>query len=285
MGQVTRHTDPAAFLAEVSSWLEESEARNNLVLGILGTLVSHPAVYDTFHLWSVRERGSLAGVALVTPPYRPVLADAASPGAVADLAAAIGEDLTAIGGILGNHPTVDWFLDEWHARTGAEPALVTGQGVFVLDTVEDVPRPEGHARPAADVDADVLARWVADFHAEALPDHSSDADWSRRFVALRLSGDPAFGARVWEVDGRLVSMSTHGSPTRNGIRISAVYTPPELRGRGYATALVADHSRAMLDAGYRLCMLNTDLANPTSNEIYRRIGYRKVAESADYRFG
>jgi uncharacterized protein len=63
-----------------------------------------------------------------------------------------------------------------------------------------------------------------------------------------------------------------------------VYTPPRHRGKGYATSLVAELTGRLLAAGHRRCMLVTDLANPTSNGIYRRIGYLPVCDSADYRF-
>ncbi len=66
-------------------------------------------------------------------------------------------------------------------------------------------------------------------------------------------------------------------------RIGPVYTPPDRRGRGYASAVVAGVSRSALDAGHR-CILYTDLENPTSNAIYRAIGYRAVAEALQYRF-
>jgi predicted GNAT family acetyltransferase len=65
--------------------------------------------------------------------------------------------------------------------------------------------------------------------------------------------------------------------------VNAVYTPPELRGQGYATATVAALSHLLLDRGYRFCCLYTDLANPTSNAIYQRIGYRPVTDSSVYR--
>jgi len=61
-----------------------------------------------------------------------------------------------------------------------------------------------------------------------------------------------------------------------------VYTPPEFRGRGYASALVAALSQAMLDAGYHFCTLFTDLANPTSNHIYQAIGYQPVCDTDEY---
>ena len=81
-----------------------------------------------------------------------------------------------------------------------------------------------------------------------------------------------------------MSMSGYGSETPNGIRIGPVYTPPDLRGRGYATSLVAAQTGWLLGAGRTFAFLYTDLDNPTSNALYRRIGYRMVAEAADVRF-
>ena len=66
--------------------------------------------------------------------------------------------------------------------------------------------------------------------------------------------------------------------------MNAVYTPPEWRGRGYATAAVATLSSELLGEGYAMCVLYTDLANPTSNRIYRRIGYEAVCDSLHLRF-
>jgi len=75
-----------------------------------------------------------------------------------------------------------------------------------------------------------------------------------------------------------VSMASFGGVTPNGVRIGPVYTPPELRGRGYASALVAGTSQQLLDGGKRFCFLFTDLANPTSNGVYQRLGYRPVED-------
>jgi predicted GNAT family acetyltransferase len=101
---------------------------------------------------------------------------------------------------------------------------------------------------------------------------------------LRLDDNPASGLWVWEVDGAVVSMSGYGGPTPSGARIGPVYTPPELRGQGYATALVAAQTRWLLDHGRRFCFLFTDLGNPTSNRIYELIGYHRIADAAHYRF-
>ena len=70
--------------------------------------------------------------------------------------------------------------------------------------------------------------------------------------------------------------------TPNSIRVGYVYTPRELRGRGYASATVAEVSQRMLDSGLRFCVLYTDLSNQTSNAIYQRIGYQVVQEVSDF---
>jgi len=82
-----------------------------------------------------------------------------------------------------------------------------------------------------------------------------------------------------------VSIAGYGGPTPNGIRIGPVYTPPDLRGRGYASALTARLTQTLLDGGRRFCFLFTDLANPTSNSVYQRIGYRPVTDVDLWRFG
>ena len=102
-----------------------------------------------------------------------------------------------------------------------------------------------------------------------------------RFIDHRLTADDA-GAVLWE-DEQIVSLAAFGNPTPNGIRIGPVYTPPEYRRRGYASALVAELSERLL-AKRRFCFLFTDLANPTANRIYEQIGYRRVCEAAEIVF-
>ena len=119
---------------------------------------------------------------------------------------------------------------------------------------------------------------------EALPAGRWDEQHAERVLDLRLSGDPEAGFWIWE-DGEPVSLAGFSGPTPNGIRIGPVYTPEDRRRRGYATRLVAEMSAHQLAAGRRFCFLYTDLANPTSNAVYERIGYRRVCESDEIGFG
>ena len=79
-------------------------------------------------------------------------------------------------------------------------------------------------------------------------------------------------------------MTGFSGPTPNGIRIGAVFTPPDLRRRGYASACVAAVSQSVLDAGRKFCFLYADIANPTSNHIYQEIGYQPVCDGEVLRF-
>jgi predicted GNAT family acetyltransferase len=74
------------------------------------------------------------------------------------------------------------------------------------------------------------------------------------------------------------------APLGGVVRIGPVYTPPEHRARGYASALVAAVSQAALDDGVMICSLYTDLANPTANRIYAAVGYRPVGDFTIYAF-
>lgn len=84
---------------------------------------------------------------------------------------------------------------------------------------------------------------------------------------------------VLEVGGRPVSMAGYTRELKTAVGVAFVYTPPYLRGNGYATSIVAQLSQMALDKGFTRCVLYTDLKNPTSNSIYQKIGYKPVRDS------
>jgi uncharacterized protein len=88
----------------------------------------------------------------------------------------------------------------------------------------------------------------------------------------------------WLDGGHPRAMVAATRETRSGCAINTVYTPPQFRRCGYATAAVATLSASLLDAGRRFCCLYTDLANPTSNAIYAKIGYRPIRDDSEIAF-
>lgn len=89
---------------------------------------------------------------------------------------------------------------------------------------------------------------------------------------------------LWEDGGAPVCLAAKSRPMPHGVTLGPVYTPPALRGRGYAANYTAAVSRLMLDAGWAYCALFTDLDYPASNRVYQKIGYRPVCDYADFNF-
>jgi predicted GNAT family acetyltransferase len=285
--EVVRLDDATIFLNEAEPLLLADEARHNLILGIAGTIRDAPDLYPLRHLWLVRDEGEVVAAALRTPPYNVVLARPRSSASLEALAEAVaGEEIP---GVVGTEPEVHEFAEAWSQHSGIAGRVNMRQGVYALDQVELVPTVPGSARVATAADRDLALRWWIAFGEEVLHEGGPGRERAEASLDHKLSS-PGNGLLLWEHDGGPVSLAGWGGRTPNGIRVGPVYTPPELRGHGYATALTAELSQRLLDGrlfegGRRFCFLYTDLANPTSNAIYERIGYRRVAESAEIVFG
>ena len=274
-------TGADAFLERAGTLLLADEARHNLAFGILSTARAHPDLYPEVRGWVVRAGEVVVGAALRTPPYNLVLVYPTDERAPAGLAGAIEDELP---GVVGAIPEVDVFATAWTGRHGARLETRFEQRVYALRTTIEPRASPGAMRLAVVDDRPLLLGWVEAFAREVLRE-GPDADSARheRSIDARLAGDES-GFALWEVDRRPVSLVGFGGPTPNGIRIGPVYTPPEHRGHGYASILTARVSQLQLDRGRRFCFLYTDLANPTSNAIYRRIGYERVCDSRELAF-
>jgi predicted GNAT family acetyltransferase len=150
-----------------------------------------------------------------------------------------------------------------------------GNRLYELQDLTKHPATTGRHRRAELADKNLILSWINGFMADIGEDHG---DQEPR-VTRRLAAGQFW---IWE-DGEPVSMALHSVPVESVVRVQAVYTPPDRRNCGYASACVSNLSAQLMDQGYR-CILYTDLANPVSNSIYRRIGYRAFAELLKYRF-
>ncbi len=133
----------------------------------------------------------------------------------------------------------------------------------------------GEFRAARPDEADLLTRWTDGFFAAI-----NEPGDSRGLVLGRMTESSLF---VWDRDGA-VSMAAAAGRTRRTVRVAHVYTPPEHRGRGYATACVAALTRRLLDEGNARCCLYSDVTNEASNAVYRRLGYEPICDVTRYIF-
>jgi predicted GNAT family acetyltransferase len=283
--EVRRFDDPAAFFAHAAPFLERREAENNLILGLRTRLErDRHAFGDEDPYFAVADSGGeVVAAAFRTPPFAFGLAATDRLDAIDAFADDVaGMDLP---GVIGANAIAERFAHRWRERTGARVWVGMSERIYEARTAFPPDGVPGRYRAYQAEDHDLAARWMDAFTAEALPDAPPGrADEGVAFVARRIA-DPDGGLVIWEDDGVPVSIAGYAGPTPNGIRVGPVYTPPELRGRGYASGLVGELTARLLAGGRSLCFLYTDLANPTSNSIYQRVGYRPVADVNDWRFG
>jgi predicted GNAT family acetyltransferase len=279
--EVIELTDPAEFLARAGPLLLADEARHNLIVALAHGLRDRPAAFPKgYWLWLVCDAGDeVVAAALQTPPNNLVLARPSDSAALDALAEAVlAEDVP---GVVGAIPEVEQFVQAWSSRGGRPAEVRRRQGIYALDEVIPPGPTPGAARAADEHDVPLLVTWLRAFSVEALGETEPDEELQQ--AAERRLANPDAGFLLW-ADGGPVSLVGYGGPTPNGIGIAPVYTPPELRGRGYASSVTAAASAQLLASGRRFCFLYTDLANPTANKIYVQIGYRRVCDSAEYAF-
>ena len=276
MLRLDRYERARAFLDAAEDWLARREAEHNLILGIAGSVAAEPGDEgsDPPYFAVIQAGSGPLAAALRTPPHNLVLSVVDDLDALDLLADDLVDD--EVPGVTGPPAAAKRFAELWTARHGGRAETRMRERVYQLSRVIP-PRPvNGEMRRANEADRALLSDWVVAFHDEALPEESGDR--VRRMIA---EWDPETGREfwIWEDGGAPVSLVGAGSATPNGIRIGPVYTPPQHRGRGYASNLTAGVSQHALDAGRRFCFLYTDLANPTSNKIYAAIGYEPVTDA------
>jgi uncharacterized protein len=283
--RVQRYTDLAAFSARVWPFLVASEAAHCLQLGILNGLASHPENYgaEPYMACVEDERGDIALVALRTPPHNLILSLPAPDTELSSAITALLSDVRAVTdnlrGVIGPYEPASRFATEWGDSLEMNVMAGIRERIYQLARVPPLQPAPGAMRHIEERDRELLRAWLKEFLLEALGEHVPTADG---MIDSRLRGGGS-GMYLWE-DGEPVSLAGYGGPTPHGIRIGPVYTPPEARGRGYASALVAQMSQRLLDEGREFCFLFTDLTNRTSNHIYQEIGYEPVGDAAEYRF-
>ena len=276
---VIRHDSPASLLAHGGELLRQAEAQNNLILGICAHAEQNRAVEAAPPWWlTIENGGTVSGVTVMTPPYSLVISPMVD-AAIQSLAGFLQDADAPIPGVAGPSAAASAFAEVWSRATGQSPTLQMDQRLYACERVEPI------RRPAA---------------GSAWPNRTTPNYWRHGAVnsKLRLGGKTmsprakdmmqrqiaAGSVFVWD-DGRPVSCAAFARETENGVAVNFVFTPRELRGRGYATSCVAALTQRLLDRGKIFCCLYTDLANPTSNGIYQRIGYRPVCDAQVWKFG
>ena len=278
MLRIQRHADARAFLNRAETWLLGAEERYGLLLGVASQVLAAAHPYRQPIYWATVEEdtrdGDLGVVGCVfrTPPHQVGVTEL--PDAVIEpLVASLRESYLSLSGVGGPERTASALASAWTARFGGRWLVAQRQRLHSLSAVRFPSKPApGMLRPALPPDAPVARAWMAGFIRETGARYIGTDTAARLIEERRL--------HLW-VDGEPRCMVGAVRDTPNTTGVAAVYTPPPFRNRGYASVAVATLSRQLLDAGRRSCFLYTDLANPVSNSVYRRIGYEPVDDVVD----
>ncbi len=268
-----------AFFRQTRADLESNEAANSLMLGLCGQFEHHPDWLRAAPcLKTVEDQNGLVLAVLMAPPHN--LLAYYHRGDLAGGARITVEELIRDGwsvpGVLGPSEVAGALAQAWAEATDVRCHVAREQRVFELRAVRSLAPVPGRLRLAAGRDVNLVARWLHQFVLGVFGE--ANREESDRTASRRIEERDVY---LWE-DGRPVSMAVKTRPTRHGIGISSVYTPPGSRRKGYATACVAELSTVLLAAGWEFCALFADLGNGTANRIYQKIGYRPVCTYQEY---
>jgi len=290
--RVKMTADPSAFLAEASGYLQADPLLTTVV-----STVTHRAVQqatagtpppDYPRWWAVvRDHGGeIAGVAMRTAPFppHPLFVLGVPIEAAAALAGELRDRGEEVRGVNGSLPAASSVASEIARLCGGTVRTWEHTRLYELKNLIPPSAVPGSPRFANGQDLELCLTWFAAFHDDAAEQAGRDVsdgavtmvtehDLKERISELRVL--------LWEVHGRPVHLCGFNAPSFGVSRVGPVYTPREHRGSGYASAGVAEVSRRLLAEGSRVC-LYTDQANPTSNKIYRALGFEPVVDMANF---
>ncbi|TQS72094.1 GNAT family N-acetyltransferase [Ornithinibacillus gellani] len=272
-------TSPITYLKKVEPLLLQREANNNLILGLLGRAVERESDAE-LHLGVVEEEGEIMYAFMQTAPHDWILADAGIVDEpmirkIVNVIIDAGLEIPGVHGPSTQATIFKEFLVKEHGRTMTKHM---GQLIYQLDHVQLNPQVEGRLELATDEDVDLFTDWLWQFGQEA--NEPIARERARGLAETMIQHASLY---KWVVADKPVSMVNQSRKTRHGTTINAVFTPNAHKRKGYATAAVASLSQQLLEEGFQFCSLYTDASNPTSNNIYQRIGYNQVGKAVVYK--
>jgi len=275
--------DVESYLAAAGGFLRARPAENTVIL-TAATAVSAqgPGAFGGFAPlfgWQAEPGGAVTAAFMHTPPF-PVVLTPMTDGHAAALAGELAARGRRPAGVNAAPEPATAFAAAWRDHTGQAARTGMRMRLYALGQLLPLePPPPGQARTASVQDTALLLTWLDAFQYEAKPGGPHE---SERLVNDRVGWG---GLVLWEHHGRPVSLAGRNRAAAGQARIGPVYTPPELRGRGFGGAATVAITQAALDDGAEGVVLFTDLANPASNTLYQRLGYRPVSDWTVLSFG
>jgi len=235
-----------------------------------------------WYMATVEDENGILLTAIMTPPHNIALYttdNKINTAAIDCLIDGIADE--PVPGVLAKKGLAQHFAEAYSTRKGLTFEVAMEQRIYELAEVNPEIPLIGTVRLVEEKDMPFLPFWLEAFHPTAHGDQTMNIPNDLHHYLYRIAKKNLY---ILEDDGVPVSLAGFNREMQNVIGVGPVFTPPYYRGKGYASSCVAQISQLALDRGFTRCVLYTDLANPTSNSIYQKIGYKPICDSLMLKF-
>ena len=284
MIEIISHNQASELISLSGAYLEQNECENNRPIYLAYRFAETPHRQDSEppFLFSILDQKKAIGVAIIIPGWKMILSKIGTElqSAIVHFVRHLREMDVRIPAVWGPAAETQAFSDCWvEGRRDVSSKVVMQMRLFEAKTVVDLPPSPGKLRLASMDDYPFMGQWHSAYWEETFGE-PANFEFAKSYAERAIKNQELY---IWDHNGP-VSIARTDRPTKNGIAIHTVYTPPEHRNKGYATTCVLLLTQKLLSERYSFCCLHTDLSNPTSNSIYTKIGYVPVADALEFDF-
>lgn len=271
MSSIISYHTPSDFLQVTEAFLQKKALENNMILGFCNNFEDKTKPQEGVFFVTVMEKGKLQIASMVFHSRLLIAAKSLLENAIATLADYYIKHEIEIKTIIAEKEFTEAFAHYYPKIIVEKIPLLLNK----LTIVQPLPLVEGDFLMADDSQIELFTDWTIAFEMEIHVNLPPDRDKMRKLTESRIKKGTIF---QWVVAGEIVCMVAIMRRTPEVGIVGLVYTPPDLRGKGYATSATQKLSEWMLQNGYETCVLFTEKANRISNHIYQKIGYEPISE-------
>ena len=282
MIKIIQHQDYNEFLINNEDMLLKKEGFHNLILGLAYSIRDKKIEPSKPLYYSLTEDGKVIACALRSNTDRPLIVTEMPTKALDLLIKSLTDNHIELTAVVGEEASATYFKDRWTQIKNLKFKINIHLGIYECFQVVFPSIVLGELVQATDEHKIILREYIRGFVKDCFPSNPTDDESIEKLLDRHLRNDSI--SLLKNKKGEIVSMAANTRNTLNGGTISLVYTPPSLRGMGYASSTVALLSDKILKEGKKFTNLFTDLTNPTSNSIYQKIGFAKIGKNIHYDF-
>ena len=280
--QIIQYREIQDFLNENEALLIQNESFHNLMLG-LAYAIRDKKIETTMPLfYSISEGQDVIACALRSNDDRPLIVTHMPHQAIDLLIQDLLVNGIELAAVVGEESSATYFENQWTKTKKLNYKINIHLGIYECFKVILPREILGELVEANEDHKEVLREYIRGFNQECFPNSPILDENIEKLMNRHLQNKSIFLLKT--KNNEIVSMVANTRSTLNGGTISLVFTPPNLRGKGYASCAVALLADKIITDGKKFANLFTDLTNPTSNSIYQKIGFVKIGQNIHFDF-